>query len=309
MRAADGTVLRRLPALEYPSLGAGLLAGGRGNHIEGYDPVTGERRFRIRNGFGPLVLPRKRVVFLADRLARRDPQENSVWIRSPAGRIRKLVQFSNGPGMPGISTGLDAVTVLSVSADAAGDTLAVVEGNDVDLFHYDIWVVDVKTGSAFRATTGGRSVSATLDPAGERLAYLREEGFCGGPAPGYRAGDVLVEEARPGAAPEVLLDGTCEVFYSQLGWLSAEELIAIRVTRTAPETFRADLVRVDVPTATVTVLDGTGDALAPSVSPALRLVGYMHGTGEGEVLDVDTGRSLELPDSFAPQISRDGSWP
>ncbi|MFN8188443.1 MAG: hypothetical protein U0R69_15340 [Gaiellales bacterium] len=309
VRALDGTILRTFKPLEFPSLGTRLLAGGRGNRIVALDAVTGTKRFEIRDAFGPVVLPGRRVVFLGDRLGHRDPQVNSVWIRTSGGAIRKLVQFANGPGLPGVQTGLDASIVLGVASDSAGRKLAIVQGNDVDLFHYDIWVVDTGTKARFRATSGGRSRFATLDPAGARLAYLREEAFCGGPEPGYRAGDVLIEEARKGAAPTTLLDGDCDAFYTELAWLSATELVATRVTRTAPDTFRTDLVSIDVATSAVTVLAGSGDVFALSVSPTLRLVAFMRGAGGADVLDIDTMTTRQLANAFAPQVSRDGTWP
>ncbi len=310
VREADGTLVRTFKPLEFPSLGAKRLAGGRGNAVAVFEAATGTKRFTIPDAFAPVVLPRKRIVFLGDRLGHRDPQVNSVWIRSAGGKVRKLVQFANGTGLPGVQTGLDAAIVLGVAANSTGRKLAIVQGNDVDLFHYDIWVVDTSTKARYRATSGGRSRFATLDPAGARLAYLREESFCGGPEPGYRAGDVLVEEASKGASATTLLDGTCDVFYTELAWLSSTELVANRVTRTAPDTFRTDLVLVDAATSAVTVLFGSGDVFAVSVSPLLRLVAFMRGSGGGEVLAVDLPATpLHLPDAFAPQVARDGTWP
>ena len=116
-------------------------------------------------------------------------------------------------------------------------------------------------------------------------------------------------DAAKNASKTVLLDGTCTVFYTELSWLSETELVANRVTQTSPGAFRTDLVRIDVATSSVTVLAGSGDVFALSVSPSLRLVAFMRGAGGADVLDVDAATTLHLANGYAPQVSRDGTWP
>jgi hypothetical protein len=310
--ARDGSTVHRFGSFGSYSLAGTLFAGSggaRGDAVVAADAVTGRVRFRIKNAFAPVVLASRRVAFLPDHAGRRDPQGNSVWLRTPRGTIRRIVQFANGPGLPGIQTGQpDAGAILALSFDAAGRTLAVAEGNDVDLFFYDIWIVDVGTGAAFRATTGNRSRFPSLSPDGRSLAFLREEAQCGGPAPGYRAGDVKAVATVRGAAARILLDGSCAVFYTEPRWLSGGELVAVRLTRTGPGEYRNDLVLADASTGAVTVLDAGGDVFGLSVAPGLRLVGYMRFDAGSVLFDVDARTATAVPDGFAPKLAGDRAW-
>jgi hypothetical protein len=308
---ATGALVRTFGEFGFFSLAGNLFAGSKfGDKIVARDITTGAQRFTIKNAFGPIVLVGGRVAFLPDRFGRRDPQVNSVWIRGSGGKVRKLVQFSNGSSLPGIKTGLpDAGVPLGVSFDAAGRTLAVVEGNDVDQFFYDIWIVDVPTGAAFRATTGARSRFASLSPNGARLAFLREEGSCGGPPPGFRAGDLSLEQAGKGAPRTTLLDGSCALFYTEPRWVSGSTLAAIRLTRVAPGVYDSDLVLVDVATKTVTPLTSTGDVFGLSASSTVGLAAVMRGSGGVDLWDVDAATSVHVPGAFAPKTSGDRAWP
>jgi hypothetical protein len=307
---AAGALVRRFAGSSSFSLGGGLLARtGAADRIAVVDVSSGARRVRIPNAFGPVVLPGGRVAFLPDRFGVRDPQGNSVWLRSRTGAIRRLVQFSNGPGLPGITTGLDAAGVLGLSFDAQARRLAVVQGNDVDLFHYDVWVVDVRQGGVFRATTGGRSRLATVSPSGARIAYLREEAHCGGAEPGYRAGDLVLRPTRRTGAPRVLVDGSCAAFVTEPHWLSAAELVAVRLTRTSPGVYTNELVRVDAATGAVTPVPGGSGAFALSVSPGLRLAGFMRLGGGSALARLDSAAPVELPGAAAPKAAGDRTWP
>ena len=310
--AEDGSQIRRFGAFSFYSL-AGLLfagsGGARGDTVVAANAVTGKVRFRIEDAFGPVVLGSSRVAFLPDHAGRRDPQGNSVWLRSTRGTIRRIVQFANGPGLPGIQTGLpDAGAILDLAFDSAGRKLAVAEGNDLDLFFYDIWVVDVGTGTAFRATKGARSRFPSLSPDGRALAYLREDEHCGGPESGYRAGDLMTVAAVKGAAARVLLDGSCAVFYTEPHWLSASELAAVRLTRTAPGVYRNDLVLVDTATSAVAVLASSGDVFGLSVSPGRRMIGYMRFAVGSVLFDVDDHTTVTVPNGFAPKLAGDRTW-
>lgn len=307
--SADGKLVRRFGSMYPYSLYGRLLVGMSGvTDVVGRDAVTGERRFRIRNAYAPVALAGGRVVFLADLSGNRDPQVNSVWLRTPDGKTRKLVQFSNGAGLPGVDTGFDNSIQLGLSADAAGRRLAVTQGNDVDMFEYDIWVVDTRTRSRFRATTDGRSRLASISPDGQRLAYLREEALCGGPEPGYRAGDLMVRDARRGATAAVLLDGSCSTFYTEPHWLSNGVLVANRLTSTGPGAYDSAIVRIPVSSGAATVIAGGENGFGLSVSPALRLLAFTRNDGYSTVIDLRTGSVRTLPGTFSPRVSRDGAW-
>ncbi len=157
---ARGRLVATLPDLSDLSLGGKLLAGtrlGTAWRILGYDSRTGERRFSVRSGIQPTVLdPAGRVAFWAT--APRDPQNNSVWMRKAGGAVHKVVQFSNGGGLPGYDAGFDGDgTILSTSFDRDGTVIALTQGNDVDLFVYDVFTVDVATGAVDRITANKKS--------------------------------------------------------------------------------------------------------------------------------------------------------
>jgi hypothetical protein len=307
---AGGGLVRTFGGHRFWSLAGTLFAADTAaDRIAGRDAVTGTLRFRIRNAFGPVALGGRRVAFLPDHSGRRDPQVNSVWLRTRSGAVRRLVQFSNGGALPGIHTGIDAAGILGFAFDRAGKTMVVVEGNDVDLFRYDVWVVDVVSGATFRATSGRRSRLATIAPSGDRIAFLREETQCGGPAPGFRAGDLVVMKARRGAPKTVLLDGTCAVFYTEPRWVSGAALAAVRLTRTAPGVYENDVVLVDIATQSVTALTAYGDVFGLSASPALDTVAFSRGAGSAVVLDLATLTPVDIPGGLAPKLAGDRAWP
>ena len=307
---ADGAGIRTFGSYRFWSLAGTLLAGDTGaDRIVGRDAVTGSLRFRIRNAFGPVALDGKRVAFLPDHSGRRDRQVNSVWLRTRSGAIRRLVQFSNGGSLPGIRTGIDSATILGFAFDTAGEAMVVVEGNDVDVLRYDVWVVDVLSGSAFRATTGRRSRHASIAPNGERIAFLREQTQCGGPPPGFRAGDIVVMDTQQGAPRTVLLDGTCAVFYTEPRWVSDTALAAVRLTRTAPGVYAGDLVLVDASSHAIDVLAAHGDVFGVSASPSLGSVAFSRGAGSAVVLDLATLTPVDVPGGFGPKLAGDRAWP
>lgn len=307
---ADGALIRTFGSHRFWSLAGRLFtADTTADRVVGRDAITGTRRFTIRNAFGPVALDGKRVAFLPDHRGRRDPQGNSIWLRTGSGAIRRLVQFSNGGSLPGIHTGIDAAGILSFAFDTAGQTMVVVEGNDVDLFRYDIWVVDVGSGAAFRATTGRRSRHATISPDGDRIAFVREETHCGGPPPGYRAGDLVATATQHGAPKTVLLDGTCAVFYTEPRWVSDTALAAVRLSRTSPGVYAGDLVLVDASTYAVSVLAAHGDVFGVSASAALSSVAFIRGAGSSVVIDLATQTPLDVPGGFAPKLAGDRAWP
>jgi hypothetical protein len=275
----------------------------------GFDAATGEKLFRIKNAAFPVVLDGgKKVAFLPDSDGRRDPQVNSIWMRGVNGRIRKIVQFSHGGGLPGIETGLDGVP-LSLAFDDKGTKVAVAYGNDVDLFQFDVWLVDVKSGDVERMTKGKQSRWPSLSPSGERLAVFRETENCGGPEPGYRSGNIITMQAD-GEDRVKLTEGSCTLFYTDPKWLSEEALIAHRLIEIGPGSYQSDLVQIDRATGTVTVLvDEVGDVYEFSVSPGLEKIAYVINGEAGFYLrDLSGGTAVHVPIGFFPKMSGDHAW-
>jgi hypothetical protein len=314
---ADGTPLRTFPDFGFYSLDGNVFAGSRWlpdagtDELIGYDAASGKRLFRIRNAFGPIVLDRgRKVAFLPDRDGQRDPQVNSVWIRdNRTGTVRKIVQFSNGGDLPGIPTGLDGEGVpLSVVFDRSGRTMALAEGNDVDLFVYVVWLVDVKTGQARRMTDGTKSRWPALSPDGGRLAVVREHALCAG---GLRAGDVELMQTRGPRRTTTLLPGSCSRSYSARGWASPRRLLAFRFLRVGSGEwpYRVDLVSIDVRSGKVNVLVGTGDVAFFSVSPSRHVLAYARDSQPGFYLrDLKTGCTTHVAQGFAPHLGGDHVW-
>jgi Tol biopolymer transport system component len=297
---------------EWISLDGNVFAGSRhlsgdrfGEFVRAADATTGQELFRISNAFAPVVLAGgSRIGFLPDRFARRDPYFATVWIRNAQGRERAVVRFA-GPRQTVTPTPFHGDGVpLDQAWDADGETLAVTYGNDVDLFIYDVWVVDVQTREATRVSTGKVSRFPTLSPSGDRLALVREVDRCAGPAPGYRAGQLRTMTAS-GADDEVLLDGTCARFYTDPRWVSEDELVAVRLTRVSPGVYETDLVRIDASTAAVTEITTDGDAGFFTVSASLQMVAYeRRSVFPGFVVyDLATDASTTFTEGFLPQLA------
>lgn len=310
--AIDGQPVSSFRPYQWVSLDGNVFAGSRhlsgdrfGEFIRAADATTGAELFRIANAFAPIVLAGgSRIGFMPDRFARRDPYFASVWIRNAAGRERAVVRFA-GPHATVTPTPLHGEGVpLDQAWDADGRTLAVTYGNDVDLFIYDVWVVDVLTREATRVTRGRVSRFPSLSPSGERLAFVREVDECGGPAPGYRAGEIRTMLST-GEDDRVLLPGTCALFYTDPRWSSEDELVAARLTRTGPGQYESDLVRVDVATGTVTEITTDGDAGFFNVSASLQKVVYeRRSVFPGFVVyDLATGTTTEFAEGFLPQLA------
>jgi len=237
------------------SLDGNVLAGakdGKGGRrkVVVFNATTKERLSVIRDALSPIVFRGGRKVAFGGDFGR-DEMVNSLWIRNlGTGRTRKIVQFSTGGDGPGVKTGFHGENgMLETAIDRAGRTAVVVQGNDIDLFIYDAWSIDMRTGRATRLTKGKRSRHASISPNGEQISLLRQDvdGFCGGPAPGYRAGDILVM-GPDGSNKRVLIDGNCDVFYDNPRWLDDNTLIARRLKRVEGEEFRdSEIVFIDVP--------------------------------------------------------------
>lgn len=296
---------------QFISLDGNVFAGSRhdrdgiGENITAYDASTGDKVFRIDNAFAPVVVADGRKIgFWPDRWGKRDPHITSVWLRNGRGRERRIIQLTGpratvrkdpfeGDGVP-----------LSFAFDESGRTMAVAFGNDLDLFKYDVYVVDVRTRQATRVTRGFVSRFPSLSPSGERLAVVREVDHCGGPGPGFRAAKIRVM-MKNGEEKETLLDGSCELFYTDPRWISETELVAARLTRQAPGEYASDLVRIDVETGAVSELVTGGDVTYFTVSPSLQRIAFHRrdvSTGFF-VLDLTTGQVSEFAEGFIPHLS------
>jgi hypothetical protein len=312
-----GAVVRRFAmTADFISLGGNVVAVSRrtgtgaaaAEEVLGLDARTGRQLFRVPDAFAPTVLhDGRKVAFLPDRFARRDKQGNSVWIRHADGSVQRVVQFSNGPGMPGVDNGMHGDgTVLSLSFDATGSHLAVTEGNDAGLFIYDIWGVDVQTGKARRLTTGQKSRFPSVSPDGLRLAYAHERKSCGGPGPGYRAGD-LETVRMDGTVRVAVLPGDCARYYTDPLWVSPTQLTAARLTRRADGTYAADLVLVDVPDRRTSLL-ASGISYADA-SPHQRRAAFSKPAQTGfTLLDTSTRRTLDVREGAIPRLSGNARW-
>ncbi|HEU0101214.1 MAG TPA: hypothetical protein VFR07_02760 [Mycobacteriales bacterium] len=302
-----GQQLRRLPWAERYSMDGRVLASSvyddraETDTLTVRDAVTGSTLTRIRHARGPAVVrDGAAVLFGSDRMGHRDPQVNSVWLRDlRAGTTRKLVQFSNGPGLPGVPTGLDAVAPLQVVTDDAARWVAITEGNDVDLFHYDVWLLDTRTGAVERRTTGGRSRYPALAPAGARLAVTRDVADCG--TLGWRASDVLVMGTARGPA-RTLLHGSCATSWTDLAWSDDEHLVAVRQSRTPDGTYVGTLVRIAVDSGRVTPLSDVKGVVVPVVSPGLQRVAFQQRDRDGFAILRLGGGLRWVPTGAAPTI-------
>jgi hypothetical protein len=278
-----GVDTHSFPAYQWYSLDGDVLAGSRHTHtseaIVASDASTGERLFKIADAFAPVVLADGRKVgFLPDRFAHRDPWFASVWLRNAAGRERAVVRFAGNHTTVNARDFEGEGAPLDESWSADGNTLAVTFGNDVDLFIYDVWVVDARTRTATRVTKGHVSRFPSLSPSGERLAFLRETENCGGPDPGYRTGDLRIVELGSDAR-STLSAGDCDSWLTDPQWISEDELLAARLTRSAPGAYDVDLVRVDATTGVATLL--VSDISSFTASADEQLVAYTTASSVG----------------------------
>ena len=277
-----GTVLSRVRrGTGGFSLAGGLLAKGydttRGARTVGYDARTGEALFGIPNTLLiPTALERKGIVAFLGQ-GHRDPYATSLWLRNRRGAEHQLIRFSFG-GTPGVRTGISEGGVLDYSFDEHTDVAAVVAGNDYADFSYDIWAVDVGSGNHHRLTKGQHSRYPAVSPDGSQVSYFREEANCGGPMPGWRAGDLFVVHPD-GTHRQRVYDGDCSQYLTRPRWLDDATVVAGLHTRRPgadPDPlYDTQLVLVDVATGAVSDPISTTDRVGDvSVSPYLRRVAY-----------------------------------
>ncbi len=278
--AADGSLRATRTALQDVALAPGLLVGTSLSSkdkpwtLVGVDPITGARKWAVPNARLPVIVgDGPRVLFGTDPAGNRDPQDNSIWIREATGKVRRVVQFSNGPGLPGYDPGLDGEgTVLGFSVDRAGRTLAVAEGNDVDLFIYDVFALDVAKGGVVRVTSGRKSRRAAISADGSKLVFDREVGTCG---KNYiRASDLVLASNRHFRTKTTLLKGSCNAWVSRAAWVSPRTVIGVRAARTGSK-WTTDVVAVDVLTKHMYTLTKVHNVFLAAAGQTNHVVSYM----------------------------------
>jgi len=311
---ATGRPVATLPMFDNFSLQGSLLAGAlmstAGGEVDfaitGFALPTGRRLFTIPSGLNPTVLDERGRVAFWGTFAR-DPQVNSVWLRERDGRIRRVVQFANGPGLPGYDPGFGGDnTLLSTSFDRRGRVLAAAQGNDVDLFAYDVFTVEVASGRVSRQTSDHRSRWPAMSPNGQSVAYQREVGACGG-LDFVRAAHLVV--ARTDAARRrVVSAGSCGGWLHNPRWVSDSVVVAYRTVTVGPSQFRTDLALVNVRTGRQRLLTRTGDVFFFSVDPQRHLVAYQRSELGFSVQNVLTGRLVQVRQGRIPHLSGDHTY-
>jgi hypothetical protein len=278
--AADGSLRATRTGLQDVALAPGLIAGTSLSSkdkpwtLVGVDPLTGARKFAVANARLPVIVgDGPRVLFGTDPAGIRDPQDNSIWTREATGKVRRVVQFSNGPGLPGYDPGLDGEgTVLGFGVDRAGRTLVVAEGNDVDLFIYDVFAVDVAKGGVVRVTSGRKSRRPAISADGTKVVFDREVGTCGKPY--IRAADLVLAYNQHFRTKGALIKGTCNAWLSNAAWVSGRTVIAIRTAKSGSR-YTTDVVAVDVLTKHVYPLTKVHNVFLAGAGLTNNVVAYM----------------------------------
>lgn len=305
---AAGAVVRTLPVdstrvtLEGSQVLAGVVIGvgattGKqptGQVVQAYDAATGALSFEVpdaayafRGGAAGTVL------FWPDTEGKRDPQVNSIWRRSSGGAVDKLVQFANGPGQPGIDTGLPGGGgLLATVADAAGKYVAVEEG--IEGAEHDVWLVNAATKAAKRMTTGGASGEPSLSANGSSLAVTRTTGTC----PKWTNLDLQVIPTFGAATPTTIFTGTCTHRVARPRWVSSHEIAVLDVTiASGKQKLRAAVI--DVPTRKLRYLAGS-PAVGLIANAGTGLVGVLTGADGGHLrLGPAAGGGVTLGPGFA----------
>jgi dipeptidyl aminopeptidase/acylaminoacyl peptidase len=244
----DGTVVTTVRAVDYPflSLNGGLALATRedpstsyGNVIAIVDARTGTKLATIDDAFIGLLGPGGRsVVFTPDRDGTgggaddRDPAANSVWYRDVAsGREHALVRF-RGPVMADRAP-------LELAVAPTRPLVAVTEGNDADLFVFDLFVARTDVHRVRRLTTDGGSRYPSFSPDGRTIAYV------------WRTADACRSQVRlidaDGSGRRILARGTCRMSLLKPVWVNERTIVAWWWNRSGPR----GLVRIDARTGRV----------------------------------------------------------
>ncbi len=288
----DGTPAATLPATSWWSIGdtrVAIDAGtGANDRVAVRDARTGTARYTITNAFRPIVLPAGEVAFWPGRNGVRDPLLDSLWIRRADGTIRKLLQLPGGED-----------TLLSSGFDGTGRRAVVANGNDVDIFQYDVWLRDRKTAKTRRLTQDRKSRWPSLRSDGAVVAYTREHGVC---ADGVRAADIVLLTLSTGKR-RTLTRGSCARTYPQPVFLTNGSLVSYRGRRIGGA-WTFDLVRVMTRTGVRTAIPRSSGGTF-SVSQRQRLVAFDRAGGGVEVVDRNLLTVRVLPAASGPALAGD----
>jgi hypothetical protein len=301
--------LRTLPPLDTFSIDGGIVVGsGTGtvaafSGLHAYDAVTADELWHVKNAVHPIVTDGgKRVVFWPDGGGMRDPQVNSVWMRGRNGKVKKVVQFSNGGNLPGYDPGFEGEAgLLSTSVDNAGDTIVVAEGNDVDLFVYDVFAVDRVTKTVTRLTAGKESRWPSISPNGDLVVYQRDVDVCGGLA--YVRAAKLVLVKPNGKGRRLLIGGSCDAWFSNARWIDNHTIVAYKTTYDGSD-FRTKLYKINTNTGVAKRLVKAHDIVF--FSAARGRVGYVRDSKPGwYLLDVAGGDRTRFGSGYIPHVAGD----
>jgi hypothetical protein len=309
----EGQVIGSFTTFKNLSLNGSVIAVERKGrrpfqrHIVGFDAVSGERLFRIPNGFLPVVAAGgTKVAFLP--VAEREESVMSVWMRTPTGSVRKIIQFQPGPGLPGVRHGMRAGGgPLEFALDKRGRTMAVAFGLET-ISVFDVWMVDVKTKQVTRMTRNNHSHSPSLSPNGSKLAVRVESTeTCSDPFYGeYFMGKIRVISPATGER-KTLTRFDCDLFYGDPRFIDNDSLLTTRITRDAGEEFGFDLdiVRIDVATGEITDVVTDGNPCCLRVSPSSGKVVYEFSDRPGfSMLDFTSGAVIDFGENnFWPLLS------
>ena len=318
---ASGEELTRIPVLFHPTLDGNVVAGegvGGGVGIAqtsafivvAHDATTGDPLWTVYDARFPIVLDGgNQVAFLPDPLGVRDPQVNSLWIAHADGNERLVVQFANGPGLPGYDPGFEGDNgFLAVSFDEDASTAVVTQGNEVDLFIYDLFAVDVATGEVTRLTDDRKSRSPAMAPGGDRVVFGRDVETC---EEGYiKASDLVIIDADAGGE-RTLFEGACTSWIHNARWISDSEVIAFWWHDRQDGKRLKDLVLLNVDTGEISGLTLGAKPWWFTVDRETETIAYMSGSRLGvTLLDVRTREMTRgATDAWLPSMSGDHQWP
>ena len=177
----DGTAAANLPPTSFWTINdtrVALTVDGATTRVDIRDARTG----------GPRARSRTPSTGSCSRAAR-SPSGRTAAVSATRGSTR------SGSGSPmaasasccSFPAGTTRCSRRRSTAPAAASVVA--NGNDVDLFRYDIWLRNRTTARTRRLTTDHRSRFPALRSDGKVVAYTREHGVC---AEGVRASDIVL---------------------------------------------------------------------------------------------------------------------
>jgi hypothetical protein len=288
VEAVDGTLTTSVSnASAYFSFSGGVLAVARptlngGSRVVGIDGATGSTVFTIKDAFFPLIAGQgSRVIFLPDGHAGgpndRDATINSVWYHDVgSGLDHRLVQFTDSDRIP-----------LNLAISPKGGRVAITEGNDADLFQWDIWTASTGRHRVRRLTHDGISTYPSFSPAGLQIAFAKVDHTdpCGG--------DVWIM-AADGRSPHQVTGGSCARHYLRPVWIDTHTLIA---WAWGPHGVLG-LVKIAVTSGTVTPIVN-GKVFDFSVSRAMGKVAIRYRSGRVGLWDAGDDSLTLLPVSPA----------